>query len=350
MHAQDEFKYCPVCGVKFDAGVGDCPECKSPLVSKEELQRPERVTDRGEEKGYMYCPRCGAEYDPGVKECGDCFAALVSFEERQRLKDQEEKEVPEEAVVHITGSSEEANEIVSLLHARGMTARVEPVDTRKEGLTFTPVWMFHIVVPYEQEEKAQFTLQYTLAPGWQARGDSARRARETVRRLKAAIEAGEDGLHSLPEFFGEAAEVRIEAVKAALDFDEAGRELVSRWVIRLCREHELGPAELQSVGDACFLLGAHYIDETIEDFAPELMSPDSWTRKNFCFALGKLGSELVMPYLVAALRDPDAGVRSEAIDHLYSVQHTDYGYDPDLEPEEQPEAIARWQKAASRFR
>ncbi len=305
---------------------------------------------------YKYCPRCGAEYDPGVEQCADCFAKLVSAEEMHRIREAaEESQKPSDAVVHITGDSEEAEEIARALQEDGISARIDPVDTEAAGMTFRPGLIFHVAVPAEEEEKAHFILQYKLAATTQSQGGATgdfgwHKTQEAVSRLEAAMAAGEDGLAALAEFFGESAELRMEAVKAALEYEEAGRELVVEWVKKICREHELGPGMMQAVGDACFLLGAEHPEWAVEQLAPELMSPDVWVRKNFCYALGKLETELAIPFLVTELRDPNPEVRNEALDHLYNFEHTGFGFDPDLEPEEQPEALARWQKLAAELK
>jgi hypothetical protein len=317
-------------------------------VNEEELQRPpEPVAKEGlAEQGYMYCPRCGAEYDSNIEECADCFIKLVSFEESQRLKQQEGE--PAEVVVHIVSNAQEAKEIVDLLKVEGLhSARVEAIDTKKEGMTFTPGWIFHVVVPVEHREKAQFILQFNLHEDWQARGKSGVMVQESLERLEAAIEAGEEGLPALVEFFGDFPQLRIEALKAALEHKEAGREMVVEWVRKRCRDGELRAGELGAVGDACFLLGAQYPEWAVRELEPGLASAEAWVRKNFCFALGKLGTELAIPCLVDTLRDPDSSVRNEALDQLYNFEHTDYGYDPDREPEEQREALEKWQELAA---
>lgn len=299
---------------------------------------------------HRYCPCCGAEYDPDIPECADCFVKLVIAGElpaaRERLLRAQQ---PNEAVVYLTHDLGEAQEIVHVLSLEGLTARVDSIDTRAAGMTFRPGWVYHVVVPAREREEAQLALQYGF-PETQVSHASAQHVQEKARRLEMAIQGGEDGLGALAEFFGETGELRVEALKAALDCGEAGRELAAEWVKKMCREHELEPGELQAVGDACFLLGTQHPEWAVAELAPELMNGDAWVRKNFCFALGKLGTEKAVPYLVAALRDPEAQIRNEAIDQLYNFEHTDYGFDPDLEPEQQPEALAKWQKFASRIR
>jgi len=344
----NEYKYCPVCGKRYRAEVGDCPDCHAALVAEEELQRPPGPAAKEDiaAQEYKYCPRCGAEYEKDVEECGDCFIPLVSFEESQRLM--KEKEEPAEVVVHIASSAEDATEIVELLKVEGVeSARAEAIDTKKKGMTFRPGWLFHVVVPVEDREHAQFILQFNLEDEWQARGRAGDMVRESLERLEDAIEAGRDGLPALVEFFGDFPQLRIEAVKAALEHGEAGRETVAEWIRKRCRESELRAGELGAVGDACFLLGAQYPEWAVSELEPGLASAEAWVRKNFCFALGKLGTELAIPCLVDSLRDPDFNVRNEAIDQLYNFEHTDYGYDPDREPEEQRKALEKWQGLAA---
>jgi len=295
---------------------------------------------------YKYCPRCGAEYDADIEECADCFVKLVSANELREARAGAQAEEPQEAVIHITGDQGEAGELARELQAEGISVRVDLIDTRAAGMTFRPGRIFHIVVPAEEEEKARFVLQYHLSAGQPGCG-LCEQDTEKTRRLETAIKGGEEWLPALAEFFGEASDLRIEALRAALEFEEAGRDLVAGWVIRICREHELQPGLMQAVGDACFMLGAEHPEWAAAELEPELVSGDSWVRKNFCFALGKLGTELAIPALVSALRDPDPQVRSEAIDHLYNFEHSDFGFEPDFEPAQQPEALARWEKLAS---
>ncbi len=343
----DEYRYCPVCGAEYSAKVLFCPDCFAMLVREEELQRPKSAPSNKRDGYYMYCPYCGAEYDPDTKECGDCFVKLVSAGELQKLRTQAEAQVKQsrQAVVYIAQNSAEAQEITELLQREGLQATVELVDTEAAGLTFTPGLIIQVVVPPAQQEKALFILQYVLsAPAGEPNAQED--ISEKKRRLEAAIEAEEAGLPALEEFFGEAGELRRRSMDAALEFVE-GVDVLINWVVRNCLEQELSHGLMRAVGEACRMLGEEEPEQATREFAPGLKNPDAWVRWNFCFALGRLGADPAIRHLVGALRDPDPEVRSEAIDQLYSLEGTDLGYDSDLEPEEQPEALARWQKLAS---
>lgn len=293
---------------------------------------------------YRYCPNCGAEYDPDVEFCADCSERLVSFEEMQQLNIGKEEKAPKETVVSMTWDQDHAAVLADVLNSEGIAAKVEVLDTEAAGLTFSQGWLFHVVVPTEEEEKALFILQDKFE-GIQQEQPPQEEVLEKVRRLEAAITADEAGLPALVEFFGDVYELSHRAMKAAIEFEE-GVVLLVEWVKKVCREAGLKPEGLRTVGDACLLLGQISPTFALEELSIELINPDAWVRKNFCFALGKLAIERVIPFLVSELRDPDSGVRNEAIDQLYSLEDTCLGYDPDLEPEEQPEALARWQKLA----
>jgi hypothetical protein len=304
----------------------------------------------GEETGYRYCPSCGAEYDEGVKFCADCSIELVSLSELRGMKATPE-EKPTEATVHIGGDGDEAREMTRQLTETAIDARVEEIDTEEAGLTFSSHKIYHVVVPAEHEERARFLLQqwYPEIYGWAYAEDAAEADEEALKRLNAAIEAEEEGLPALVEFFGETPGLRGRAMAAAAEFDE-GLELLLEWVKKTCREKHLEPLESSAVAEASRLLGLEEPQWAAGELARELVNPDWWARKNFCYALGKLQNDAVIPLLVLELKDPDSRVRSEAMDFLYTLMHTDYGYDPDREPEEQPEALVKWEGFAARYK
>ena len=345
----EEYRYCPVCGAEYSVKVLFCPDCFTMLVREEELQRPKSAPSNKRVDQYMYCPYCGAEYDPDSEECSDCFVKLVSAGEFQRLRAKAEAKVEHsrKTVVYITQNKAEAQEIAELLQHEGLQAMVELIDTKATGLTFTPGWINHVVVPAAQEEKALFILQYAL-PASAGTPSAQEDLSEKKRRLEAAADAEEAGLSALEEFFGDAAELRRRAMDVALEFVE-GADLLINWVVRNCLEQELSGGLMRAVSEACNLLGEEEPEQAAREFGQGLRSPDAWVRKNFCFALGKLSIDMVIPQLVSALYDPDSAVRSEAIDQLYSLEGTSLGYDSDLEPEEQNEALAKWKKLASRI-
>jgi len=296
---------------------------------------------------YKYCPRCGAEYDKDIKECADCFVPLVSGLEYEDIKANKSDEKASSIVVHITGDPDEAGDIAAALGEEGIAAKVESVDTKAEGLTFRPGALFHVVVSAEDEEKAQFILQYKILPPPAAEPEDSLESGEAGERLERAIEAGAEGLDALVEFFGDEPSFRHDAVQAALELGDDGFDAVIEWVKKICEEGELGPGGFQVVGDACMFLANENCGRAAGEFAPGIESPESWMRKNFTFALGKLGCDAAVAFLVSALRDPAPEVRNEAIDHLYRIEQTDYGFDPDIEPERQPESLARWNDLAS---
>jgi hypothetical protein len=298
----EEFKYCPACGEEFEAYLDHCPHCATPLVDKDDL--PEVNVVQG--------------------EAGE-----------------------NEAVVHITEDLGEAEYIAETLGREGLSVQVYSIDTEAAGLTFRPRTLLHIAVPTTQQERALSVLQFGLSA---PRGESISPEEFNLkkRRLEAAIRAEEAGLPALEEFFGETIELRQQAMDSALEFVE-GVDLLINWIVRNCLEQELAHGILRAVGEACRLLGEEEPEQAAREFAQGLKSPDAWSRRNFCFVLGKLGADLVIPPLVNALHDPDPAVRSEAIDQLYALEGTSLGYDSDLEPEQQSDALAKWKKLASRI-
>ena len=305
------------------------------------------------EEIYRYCPRCGAEYDAGSTECADCFVRLVGAGELERLRALGHAEEPRETVIHIAASPQEAHEVAELLAREGLNARVERVNTRAAGLTFRPGWIFHVLVPAREKDRALEAARGGLpgVPASHADGEgredaAGEPAHGLLSRLRGAIEAGETGLGALEEFFGEAQEMRLAAMKAALRLGEKGRDLVLDWVKKMCLEREFETAEMMPVADACRLLGERGARAAASEIGELLAAADAWIRRNACFALGKLGDRRCIPLLVSALRDPDTTVRAEVLDHLYTFEETDLGFNPDLEPQAQPEALARWEKLA----
>ena len=252
-----------------------------------------------------------------------------------------------EAVVHVTVDLAEAEYIAEALSREGLSVQVYSIDTEATGLTFTPRTLLHVAVPVTHEERALSLLQFGLSV---TKGETSSPEEFGLkkRRLNAAINAEEAGLSALEEFFGDTAELRQQSMDAALEFVE-GVDLLINWVVRNCLEQELSGGLMRAVSEACNLLGEEEPEQAAEELAQGLKSPDAWIRKNFCFALGKLGIDLVIPQLVGALHDPDQEVRSEAIDQLYSLEGTSLGYDSDIEPEEQKEALEKWKKLASKI-
>lgn len=299
---------------------------------------------------FKYCPVCGAEYDANIEKCADCFVGLVSARELEQMKESHQKGLAQ-TVIHITPDGEEAARLVGELQGTGLDASLEKIDAKAAGISFTRSRLYHVLVLADEEDRARFFMQQFLA-GLPRRQDNpaTREEQEITARLQAAVEAGEEGMYALPEFFGEHEKLHRIAMKAAVDLGEPGESVLMEWVKKTCTEEEMGPLELHAVADACGLLADSDPEWAVVELARELLSGDWWVRKNFCFALGRLASELAIPYLVTELRDPDPAVRNEAIDQLYNFEHTDHGFDPDLEPEQQPEALAKWQKLASRYK
>lgn len=292
-----------------------------------------------------YCPACGGKFDENIEYCPHCAMPLLSSRDLPEVSITEGEARENEVVVYVTGDLGEAGYVADMLGREGLDARVHSIDTEAAGLTFTPRTLLHVTVPSVQKEKALAILQFGLSshaeePG--VREDLS----EKKRRLEAAIEAEEAGLPALEEFFGDAVELQRQAMDAALEFVE-GVDLLINWVVRNCLEQELPQGLMRAVGEACRLLGEEEPEQAAREFAPGLKNPDARVRRNFCFALGCLRDDPAIRHLVGALRDPDLEVRNEAMDQLYVLEGTDLGYDPDLEPEEQPEALARWQRLAS---
>jgi hypothetical protein len=296
---------------------------------------------------YRYCPACGGQFEAYLDYCPHCATPLVDEDDLPGLRVIEGEVGQNEVVVHITADLGEAEHIALLLGQEGIPVQVYSIDTKAAGLTFTSRTLLHIAVPAAMEEKVVFLLQMRSSIPTGDKGPSPDQA-DKKRRLEAAIQAEEEGLAALEEFFAESDDLRQQAMDAALEFVE-GVDLLVNWVARACLGQELAHGLMRAVGEACIMLGEEEPEQAVAGLAPGLQSPDAWVRKNFCFALGKLGADPAVPYLVSALRDPSPEVRNEAIDQLHFLEGTSLGYEPDLEPEEQLEALEKWQKLASRI-
>lgn len=294
---------------------------------------------------YMYCPACGGEFEEAMQYCPHCAAPLVEKRDLPDVKIIEGELREGEAIVYISGDLSEAGYVTEALRREGLQAQVYSVNTRAAGLTFTPRTLLHVAVPAGQADRALSALRYGLSARPIEPNPSEGLA-EKKRRLEAAIEAEEAGLPALEEFFSDIRELRQLAMDAALEFVE-GVDLLIGWTVRICLEQELADNLMRAVGEACSLLGEEEPEQAAREMAPGLKSPDAWVRKNFCFALGKLGTDASVSLLVETLLDPSPEVRSEAIDQLYTLEGTSLGYDPDLEPDEQREALAKWRDLAS---
>jgi hypothetical protein len=296
---------------------------------------------------YMYCPACGGEFEDNMEYCPHCAAPLVEKRDLPEVKIADGAASEGEAVVYVSGDMGEAGQVAEALRREGLQVQVYSVNTRAAGLTFTPRTLLHVAVPAAQADRALSALRYGLST--QATdANLSEDLSKKMNRLEAAIQAEEAGLPALEEFFSDAPELRQRAMDAALEFVE-GVDVLINWVVRICLEQELADGLMRAVGEACSLLGEEEPELAAREMAPGLKSPDAWVRKNFCFALGKLGADMSISLLVDALLDPSPEVRNEAMDQLYVLEGTSLGYDPDLEPEEQREALAKWRELASRL-
>jgi hypothetical protein len=342
--SKKDYLYCPICRGKHEAVVEYCPHCVVKLVPLLELPP-------AQEQDYKYCPKCGAEYDTTSDMCMDCFVPLVAPRSGVH-RDHPLDKRPGETLLHAAASREEAWTVAEQLQKEGIQdVRIEVLNDDSLDVLYAKSegYAYAILVPATQAERAKYILSSTPQRSDPAGSDDNDLVSDLVSRLKAAIEAEEEGLPSLVEFFIETKEFRLRAMKAAVEFEE-GITFLVEWVKKSCRREELQPLQLEAVADACRILGREEPEWALVELGRELMTGDAYARKNFCYAIGMLGIKKTIPYLVAELRDPDMEVRNEAMDQLYSFEHTDYGFDPDLEPEDQPGALARWQKIASQIR
>jgi HEAT repeat protein len=69
-----------------------------------------------------------------------------------------------------------------------------------------------------------------------------------------------------------------------------------------------------------------------------------YPRSEAAAALARRDGDVARSALVAALDDPDAGVRRAAIEALFRLAFTWNGYDPDAAPEQRAEATGRWRR------
>lgn len=132
------------------------------------------------------------------------------------------------------------------------------------------------------------------------------------------------------------------------------KEVVAAVVHRLHESGEVGTRFLEAVlVEACRsgetrLTGslAQALDEAGSPVLPsrltELVGEDGRVGAAWAIAHMKKHRTEAMGALIFLLDDPDAEVRSEAIEGLFSLEGKDFGFEPDAPPEKRAAAVERW--------